>query len=65
MKIFKNYLYNTSYQLLTILLPIIITVPHVSRTLGAAGIGKYAYINSIVQEVTLVGTLEITNFAIR
>lgn len=64
LKIFKNYLYNTSYQLLTILLPII-TVPYVSRTLGAAGIGKYAYINSIVQEVTLVGTLGITNFAIR
>ena len=43
-KVIKNYLYNLSYQLLLIVLPII-TTPYVSRVLGAEAIGTYAYTN--------------------
>lgn len=55
MKTLRNYFYSASYQLLTILLPII-TVPIISRALGSTEVGVYAYTNSIVQEFTLVGT---------
>ena len=46
-KVIKNYLYNLSYQLLLIVLPII-TTPYVSRVLGAEAIGTYAYTNSLI-----------------
>lgn len=46
-KIIKNYLYNLSYQLLAIFVPLV-TTPYVSRVLGAAGIGDYVYTSSIV-----------------
>lgn len=64
MKTVRNYIYSASYQLLTILLPII-TVPIISRALGSTGVGIYAYTNSIVQEFTLIGTLGISNYAVR
>lgn len=64
MKTLRNYFYSASYQLLTILLPII-TVPIISRALGSTGVGVYAYTNSIVQEFTLVGTLGVSNYAVR
>ena len=35
-----NFLYNTAYQLLRIILPLI-TVPYVSRILGAEKLGIY------------------------
>ncbi|HGA0722093.1 TPA: oligosaccharide flippase family protein, partial [Streptococcus agalactiae] len=38
MKLLKNMFYNTSYQLLTLLLPLV-TVPYVSRVLSPQGIG--------------------------
>jgi len=41
-----NFAYNTAYQILTILLPII-TTPYISRVLGADGIGEFAYTYSI------------------
>ena len=42
----KNYLYNTAYQILAIVAPLI-TTPYVSRTLGVDGVGKYNYAYSI------------------
>lgn len=42
-----NYIYNLTYQLLAILVPII-TTPYVSRVLQADGIGTYSYTLSIV-----------------
>ncbi|MEN2287094.1 flippase [Enterococcus lactis] len=56
MKIVKNYLYSISYQLLTIILPIV-TVPYVSRVLTAEGVGKFSYTNSIIQYFILLATL--------
>lgn len=55
-KVIKNYLYNTSYQLLLIVLPLI-TTPYVSRTIGAEGIGTYNYTNSITQYFILFGCI--------
>lgn len=42
----KNFLYQTLYQLLTIIIPII-TTPYISRHLGADGIGEYSFYYSI------------------
>lgn len=55
-KVIKNYLYNISYQLLVIILPLI-TTPYVSRVLGAKGIGTYGYTNSITQYFILFGCI--------
>lgn len=53
-KIAKNYIYNTAYQLLIILIPMI-TAPYLSRVLGANSIGAYGYTNSISQYFVLFG----------
>lgn len=42
----KNYIYNLIYQLLILFLPLI-TVPYISRVLGAENIGIYSYTISI------------------
>lgn len=55
-KVAKNYLYNLSYQLLLIILPII-TTPYVSRVLGAESLGTYSYTNSITQYFILFGCI--------
>lgn len=38
----KNYLYNMSYQILKIVIPILAT-PYLARVLGAESIGIYSY----------------------
>ncbi len=48
----KNYLYNTAFQVLTLLVPFI-TTPYVSRVLGADKIGEYSYAAAIVSLFTL------------
>ena len=37
-KIIKNYIYNSLYQILVIIIPVI-TIPYVARALGAEGVG--------------------------
>ena len=37
-KLIKNYIYNSLYQILVIIIPII-TIPYVARALGAEGVG--------------------------
>lgn len=64
MSTIKNYMYNVSYQIIIIILPII-TVPYVSRILGAEGIGINAYTNSIIQYFILFGTIGISLYATR
>lgn len=46
-KVTINYFYNLIYQLLSIALPTL-TVPYVSRVLGASGLGQYYYVSSVV-----------------
>lgn len=52
----KNYLFNTLYEILAIITPLI-TTPHVSRILGADGIGTYSYTSSIMAYFTLFAAL--------
>ena len=42
-----NYIYNVSYQILTLITPLI-TAPYLSRVLKADGIGAYSYTYSLV-----------------
>lgn len=64
MKILKNYLYNLSYQLLLIILPII-TTPYVTRIFSSNELGSYAFYNSIVAYFVLLATLGIGNYGTR
>ena len=52
----KNYVYNTIYQILAILAPLV-TTPYLSRVLGVEGIGLFSYSASIVAYFVLVATL--------
>lgn len=56
----KNFVYNAIYQILILILPFI-TVPYVSRVLGADGIGTYSFTHSIVYYFMLVALLGINN----
>ncbi len=58
MKVIKNYLYNLSYQILTIILPII-TVPYVTRIFTSEALGNYGFYNSIVSYFSLFAMLDI------
>ena len=58
MQIIKNFIYNVSYQVLVILLPLI-TVPYVSNILGASGIGEYAFTFANMQYFIIIGMIGI------
>lgn len=60
----KNFLYNIIYQLLTFVVPLI-TVPYVSRVLGAENVGIYSYTYSIVYTFMLFSMLGINNYGSR
>lgn len=63
-KVIKNYIYNTLYELLMILSPLI-TTPYVSRVLGAGGVGTYSYARSFATFFILVGGLGTTLYGQR
>ena len=57
-KITKNYFYNICYQMVTLLTPLILS-PYLARTVGATGLGIYAYVSSaanIICTIILLGT---------
>lgn len=62
--IVRNYLYNLMYQVLNIILPII-TIPYVSRILGADGIGKYSLTNTYAQYFVLFGMIGLSMYCSR
>ena len=64
MKVIKNYLYNASYQILNMVLPLI-TVPYISRVLGAHDVGINEYTNSWVTFFFLMGQMGITLYGNR
>ena len=64
MQIIKNFLYNASYQLLVIILPLI-TVPYVSNILGAEGIGDYAFTYANVQYFVVFGMIGVSLYGNR
>jgi O-antigen/teichoic acid export membrane protein len=59
-----NFIYQSMFQLLNIILPII-TVPIISRALGPQGIGVWNFTNSIVGYFVLFGGLGLANYGVR
>lgn len=55
-KITKNYIYNLIQQVLLVISPVI-TIPFLSRSLGAEGVGQYSYAFALTNYFTLVATL--------
>ena len=64
MSLKKNIIYNTVYQLFTIILPLI-TVPYVSRVLGPEGQGKYSYTSAYSQYFIIIGMIGISLYGNR
>ena len=60
----KNYLYNLSYQILILILPLI-TTPYLSRVLGARGTGIYSYTYTIANYFVLFGSLGVSLYGQR
>lgn len=60
----KNYAYNLTYQILTLILPLI-TTPYISRVLGSEGIGIYGYTYSIATYFILFGSLGVALYGQR
>ncbi len=63
-KVKKNFIYNSVYQILLVLLPII-TTPYISRVLGKDGVGTYSFTYSIVLYFVLFGTLGVAAYGRR
>lgn len=60
----KNFLFNASYQLLSIFVPLV-TTPYVSRVLGVEGIGFFSYAFAIAQYFMLFILLGLNNYGNR
>lgn len=60
----KNYIYNLTYQILILILPLI-TTPYISRVLGAENIGIYSYTYSIISYFLLFGALGVAMYGQR
>lgn len=52
----KNYLYNSIYQVISIIVPVIL-IPILSRTLGANGLGVFSFTQSIATYFSLFALL--------
>lgn len=63
-KVYQNYLYNLSYHLFSIIIPLV-TTPYLSRVLGATGIGDYAYVSSIASYFSLFVILGLKSYGNR
>lgn len=62
--VIKNFLYNSLYQLLIIITPII-TTPYISRVIGAEGIGTYTSTLGVAQLFSIIGMIGIMNYGSR
>lgn len=60
MSVKKIFIYNLSYQILIMILPII-TTPYISRIIGAEGIGIQSYTYSIANYFVLFAMLGVNN----
>ena len=64
MRVVKNYLYNASYQVFILIVPLI-TTPYLARVLGPKGVGINAYTNSIIQYFILFGSIGVSLYGNR
>lgn len=64
MKVIKNYLYNASYQVFILLVPLI-TTPYLARVLGPTGVGINSYTNSVIQYFILFGSVGVNLYGNR
>ncbi len=60
----KNYIYNVSFQIFSLLTPLI-TAPYIARVLGPEGTGTYSYIHSIATYFSLVAALGLSSYGLR
>lgn len=60
----KNYIYNASYQVLLLVVPLVLT-PYISRVLGPDGVGTVSYAESVVTYFTLFAAMGITTYGQR
>lgn len=63
-KVGRNFLYNSAYQLLLIILPLV-TTPYISRVLGKDMIGLYSYSYSIASYFGMFILLGLSNYGNR
>ena len=63
-KVIKNIIYQSSYQLLTLILPLI-TVPYVARVLGPSLVGTYSYTSTVSNYFVLFGMLGLSSHGSR
>ena len=59
-----NFIYNTAYQVLAIIIPLI-TTPYLTRKLGAEQIGVFSYSNSIAYCFAIFAMLGVNNYGNR
>ncbi|WP_203640792.1 oligosaccharide flippase family protein [Levilactobacillus andaensis] len=64
MRVVKNYLYNASYQVFILIIPLI-TTPYLARVLGPTGVGINSYTNSIIQYFVLFGSIGVSLYGNR
>lgn len=60
MSVKKNFIYNFSYQILAMILPLI-TTPYIARVIGPEGVGVQSYTFSVVNYFVLFAMLGINN----
>ena len=60
----KNFIYNTSYRILLLIIPII-TTPYITRILGPDGIGIYAFSYSIASYFMMFVKMGLDNYGSR
>lgn len=64
MDVKKNIIYNITYQILILFLPLV-TTPYISRVIGVEGIGSYSYTYSIASYFILFAMLGLNNYGNR
>lgn len=64
MKIIKNYLYNFTYQIFLMIVPLV-TMPYIARVLGPNSLGINSYTYSISYYFILLGVVGLTTYGQR
>lgn len=59
-----NFIYSSSYQILRIVLPLV-TLPYVSRVMGADSLGVYSYTSSVATYFAMLAFLGFENYGNR